>query len=59
MEWEEKLLRQNMWEIYKLLKDHPTNKEKLSCGEDGYDHWARYAYLVAKDTLIQLHENIE
>jgi hypothetical protein len=46
-------------EIATLLSDHPTNVgvgteanwRPLNPGEEGYDHRARYALLVAKDAL--------
>jgi len=43
-------------EVYDLLKDHPTNVDKLTSGQPGYDHRARYAYLVAKDALTEMGE---
>ena len=64
--WSDKVLREmpppptvplsTLKEIYILLKDHPTNVNKLYSGQDGYDHRARYAYLVAKDALIEMGE---
>lgn len=42
-------------EIYHLTKNHPTNILKLGYGQPGYDSAVRYAYLVAKDTLMILN----
>ena len=44
--------RDAIQEAFDILKEHPTNKDKLSSGDAGYDHRARYAYLVLKDRMM-------
>lgn len=40
--------------VYVLLRDHPTNKNELFYGQEGFVSAVRYAYLEAKDTLMSL-----